>query len=97
MKTIICRACPISLMVKHLSCKEEFRVRFSDWALIIGVYVKHDWRLNENGSRKIVVEQDTYPYCFYIECLRCDDWFCDNGCDGDVLEEECPSQQESLF
>ncbi len=58
---------------------------------------KHDWRVDEAGDVVVVSEYPGYPYCCYIECVRCDETFCDNGCDGKIFEEECPNGQLELF
>lgn len=58
--------------------------------------LKHDWIMDKD-SPKVVFESDEYPYCFYIECMRCGYTFCNNGCDGDVMNEDCSSSQATLF
>ena len=58
---------------------------------------KHEWRPDSDGDPLVVNEYPGYPYCMYIECIRCDEMFCDSGCDGKVFDEECPNGQLELF
>jgi hypothetical protein len=58
---------------------------------------KHDWLKDAAGNIVEVGEYPGFPYCIYIQCLRCDEIFCDNNCDGDVFGAECPNGQLELF
>ena len=58
---------------------------------------KHEWKPDSKGNPLIVWEESGYPYCMYIECMRCDETFCDNNCDGDIFNAECPNGQLELF
>ena len=58
---------------------------------------KHDWLVDGNGDEVIVDEYPGFPYCMYIRCVRCDNDFCTSGCDGDILNNECPNGQLELF
>jgi hypothetical protein len=59
--------------------------------------VKHEFKRDADGGLIFLGEQPGWPYCLYIECARCGDWFCHNGCDGDVFNEECNVRQLDLF
>lgn len=58
---------------------------------------KHEFRPDPDGGYAVVYEERGFPYCSYIECMRCDENFCDNNCDGDIFSAECPNGQLELF
>lgn len=57
----------------------------------------HEFPLNSEGHVVRVSESAAPPYCIYVECLRCGGIFCDNGCDGDIWNVECPSPDVEMF
>lgn len=57
----------------------------------------HEFPMDRQGNVVRDGETNDFPYCFYIECMRCRGVFCDNGCDGDVWNAECPSPDVEMF
>ena len=57
--------------------------------------MEHSFIVDKDGNNMIVAEKEVWPYCQYIECKFCKEWFCDGGCDD--LDAECPMRQWALF
>jgi hypothetical protein len=57
--------------------------------------MEHDWELDSDGNPKAVFDSNEYPYCIYLYCMRCKEYFCDAGCSGDL--NYCESNQLNLF
>lgn len=59
--------------------------------------MQHKFSVDDDGDLVIVGEAPGFPYCMYVECIYCGEWFCHNSCDKDEIYEECPEAFETLF